>query len=76
MTLNPSTNSGLSPVKLMLIRKMKSMFNKLLSKENQKQMKKKSYKNHIYKEKTFSLKSTETGKKSGRLVSLMNVLGD
>ena len=34
VTSNPSTNSGLSPAELMFVRKIRSVFNNLLPKEN------------------------------------------
>ena len=66
---------GLSTVELMFTRKIRSVFDKLLPKENKKQIKKKMQ-NTIYQEKPFSLKGTETGKKSRRLVLLINVSGE
>ena len=47
MTLNPSTNSRLSPVELMFMRKIRFMFDKLLPKENIKTIKKKHIKSYI-----------------------------
>ena len=41
LTLNPSTNSGLSQAELMLGRKIRSMFDKLLPKQKKKTKKKK-----------------------------------
>ena len=75
MTPNPSTNSGLSPAELMFMRKIRPVFNKLLPKEN-KNNKGKNMQNPLYQEKTFSLKNTEMGIKSGRLVSLINISRD
>ena len=68
VTSNQRANSGLSPVELMFVRKIRSLFDKLLPKEI-KENKKIDAKSYI-----FSLKCTETGKKSGRLMSLINVL--
>ena len=54
MTLNPGTNSGLSPAELTFARKIKSVFNKLLPKENKKPIKKKTdAKSHIPGENIF-----------------------
>ena len=41
MTPNPITNSGLSPAELMFARKIRSVFDELLPKENKKSIKKK-----------------------------------
>ena len=65
VTPNPRANSGLSPTESMFARKIRSGFNKLLTKNNKKQKRKKEMQNPINQEKTFSLKSTEIGKKSG-----------
>ena len=42
VTPNPSTNSGFSQAELMFARKIRSVFDKLLPKENKKQIKKKT----------------------------------
>ena len=41
VTLNPNTNSGLSPAELMFTKKIRSVFNKLLPEANKKTIKKK-----------------------------------
>ena len=67
---------ALWPTELIFVRKIRSVFDILLRKENKKPTKEKKLGNPIYQEKTFFSKSIGMLKKFGRVVSLINVSGD